>query len=164
MGAEWQSRYGNPHSHETALFRLADGTAAKVSISWRIGRGHIVRFAFYGTEMSFESGDVEWEKHKLLTLQGSRPIWPEQPYHRLPPALSTHTGHRGSHPFIAHDFLTAVRADTTPPIDVYEAVAYTAPGICAHQSAQERRTVPIPSFDRAGDPPPQRSHRPRRPT
>jgi predicted dehydrogenase len=144
---EWQSRYENPHTLQVALFRLADGTTAKVSVCWRIGRRETVRFAFYGTEMSFESGDVPWEKHKLLDASGATPIAPTPPYHRLPPGLLTHRGHEGSHPLIAQDFVRALLDGARPPIDVYDAVAYTAPGICAHQSALEGRPVAIPSFD-----------------
>jgi predicted dehydrogenase len=151
VDAPWRSRYENPHTLEVALFRLADGTAAKVSVCWQIGRRETVRFAFYGTEMSFESGAVPWEKHKLLTLRGETPVTPMLPYERLPAALIPHRGHSGSHPFIAHDFVRAVRDGTRPPIDVYEAVAYIAPGICAHQSALEGRPVAIPRFDPPSD-------------
>lgn len=147
MDAAWQAPYRNPHTLEVALFRLADGTAAKVSVCWQIGRRETVRFAFYGTESSFESGAVPWEKHKHLSLHGETPVTPTLPYERLPPALIPHRGHSGSHPFIAHDFVRAVLDGTRPPIDVYDAVAYTAPGICAHRSALERRPVTIPNFD-----------------
>jgi hypothetical protein len=64
----------------------------------------------------------------------------------LPEPLRHDSGHEGSHTFLTHEFVRAVVEQTKPAVDVYEAVAYTAPGIVAHQSALrdgERRKVPV---------------------
>ena len=45
------------------------------------------------------------------------------------------SGHEGSHTFITHEFISALLQNRQPTVNVYEAVAYTAPGIVAHQSA-----------------------------
>jgi hypothetical protein len=70
--------------------------------------------------------------------QGSLSIEPySQPNHRerLPEPLRVKTGHGGSHAFITHEFIQAILEDRHPEVNVWEAVAYTVPGIIAHQSA-----------------------------
>ena len=61
----------------------------------------------------------------------------KQPNHweQLPEALRIPSGHGGSHTFITHEFISSIVEDRTPAVNVWEAIAYTAPGIIAHQSA-----------------------------
>jgi hypothetical protein len=67
----------------------------------------------------------------------------------LPPPLRHDSGHQGSHPFIVHEFIDSVVQQRRPAVDVYEAVAYTAPGIVAHQSALKGgERLAIPDFGR----------------
>ena len=66
----------------------------------------------------------------------------------LPEPLRHASGHDGSHTFLTHEFIDALVHERRPAIDVYEAVAYTAPGIIAHQSAlQGGKQLNIPVFD-----------------
>jgi hypothetical protein len=53
----------------------------------------------------------------------------------LPAPLRHNSGHEGSHTFITHEFVDAVLRKRKPAVDIHEAVAYTLPGIIAHQSA-----------------------------
>ena len=53
----------------------------------------------------------------------------------LPPPMRVKTGHGGSHTFLTHEFISAIVEDRWPAVNVYEAIAYTLPGIMAHQSA-----------------------------
>ena len=61
----------------------------------------------------------------------------KQPNHfeRLPEPLRVPSGHGGSHTFITHEFISAIQEDRHPAVNAWEAVAYTVPGIVAHQSA-----------------------------
>lgn len=43
--------------------------------------------------------------------------------------------HGGSHPHLVHEFVTSIVADRAPRVDARTAAAWTAPGICAHDSA-----------------------------
>ncbi|MCX6895570.1 MAG: gfo/Idh/MocA family oxidoreductase, partial [Verrucomicrobia bacterium] len=43
--------------------------------------------------------------------------------------------HGGSHTFITHEFIEALTQNRRPVVDIYEALAFTVPGIVAHQSA-----------------------------
>jgi hypothetical protein len=68
----------------------------------------------------------------------------------LPEPLRHDSGHEGSHTFLTHEFVFALTHGRRPAIDVYEALAYTAPGIVAHESAlRGGELLKIPSFDPA---------------
>ena len=67
----------------------------------------------------------------------------------LPEPLRHNSGHGGSHTFITHEFIDALLNKRQPTVDVYEALAYTVPGIVAHQSALKNgEYMKIPSFDK----------------
>jgi hypothetical protein len=54
---------------------------------------------------------------------------------KLPEPLRIKSGHGGSHTFITHEFISAIVEDRHPKVDIWEAAAYTLPGIIAHKSA-----------------------------
>ncbi len=69
----------------------------------------------------------------------------------LPEPLRHGSGHGGSHTFLTHEFIDALVNERQPAIDIYESLAYTVPGIIAHQSAvQGGKQMKIPSFDPNG--------------
>jgi hypothetical protein len=75
------------------------------------------------------------------------------PVDRLPASLraSEHNGHYGSHHFLVDDFLKAVAFKLVPPVHVWKAASYTAPGLLAHASSlREGEWQEIPDF---GGPP-----------
>jgi predicted dehydrogenase len=56
-------------------------------------------------------------------------------------------GHGGSHPHLVHDFVSSILDDRAPRVDARTAAAWTAPGICAHESALAGgELVEIPDF------------------
>jgi hypothetical protein len=60
------------------------------------------------------------------------------------------SGHGGSHPFITNEFIMALVEERAPAIDLYEALAYTVPGLVAHASSfKDGEQLDIPNFDRA---------------
>ena len=66
----------------------------------------------------------------------------------LPEPLRHESGHHGSHTFLTHEFIDALVHDRKPKIDLCEALAYTVPGIIAHQSSlRGGERLKIPSFD-----------------
>jgi len=54
---------------------------------------------------------------------------------RLPEPLRVRNKHCDSHTFICHEFIQALKERRRPLVHVAEALAYTVPGIVAHQSA-----------------------------
>jgi predicted dehydrogenase len=155
--------YGNPFWNETALFRTNRGTAFRVAVWWKGAHRGTERAQYFGDRMSFffdhpnglGPAIVRWSVEKeqdsggfarqRAVLEKYEPVrwWATG---MLPEPLRHDSGHEGSHTFLTHEFVRAVVERTKPAVDVYEAVAYTAPGIVAHQSALrdgERRKVPV---------------------
>jgi hypothetical protein len=56
-------------------------------------------------------------------------------------------GHGGAEVFIVHEFVSACLEKRKPVIDVYNAVAFTAPGLCGQQSAMKNGAwIKVPDF------------------
>ena len=70
-------------------------------------------------------------------------------YSPAPGLAPVHVGaaHGGSHPHLVHEFLTSILTGRAPRVDARTAAAWTAPGICAHQSALAGGSrVEVPEF------------------
>ena len=68
----------------------------------------------------------------------------------LPAPLRHNSGHYGSHTFLTNEFVMALVENRRPAVDVYEAIAYTAPGSVAHQSALKGgESLRVPDFGKA---------------
>ena len=155
----------NEFSNETALFRLSDGSAARINEFRRIGHVGGERLNLYGTKASFEEqyGNRVWvDKHRegcvdlteLLSCAGV-PAVAADGMGALPAADAVHrgvskvhpvqllprefvglgNGHCGSHQFLVHDFVMACVSGVTPPNHVWAAARYLVPGLIAHESA-----------------------------
>ena len=78
------------------------------------------------------------------------PLWYRRAlYVPLPDPLVKYTygGHDGSHPYIAEDWVRSILDGRVPEVNVYEAVAFCAPGIVAHQSClKDGERLKIPQF------------------
>ena len=144
--------YGNPFWNETALFRTDRGTSFRVAVWWKGAHKGTERAQYFGDKMSFffqhpngiGPATVKWTTLQEKDSGGfARQAAVLEPYAEkkwwatdlLPAPLRHNSGHEGSHTFLTHEFVDAVLNQRKPAIDVYEAVAYTAPGIVAHQSA-----------------------------
>lgn len=56
-------------------------------------------------------------------------------------------GHGGSHPYLVHEFVSSIVEGRAPAIDAATSATWTAPGICAHESAlRDGERVQVPSF------------------
>jgi len=128
-GEEWQANdwNNNPFVCESALFRTSEETMCRVNVFWWGAAGG-------------ESGDWIWEKQPPANVSSSADI----------PKGLPRGGHGGSHGPLAHEFVSAVLTGREPAVDVYEALAMTAPGIVAHASALKGGVqLDVPSFDKA---------------
>ena len=146
------NQYKNPFWNTTGFFKTSGGHSSRISVFWHVAAGGAERGAVYGDRMSFIMARPEGSPNTVVTISkdGKTVIdengYPagdvkmeahKQPNHweKLPQELRVRSGHGGSHTFITHDFVSAIAEDRLPAVDVWEAVAYTAPGIVAHQSA-----------------------------
>jgi hypothetical protein len=162
------NQYKNPFWNETAFFLTDKGHSFRVGIYWYGPVGGTERGQWFGTKISFydphpnglgcvlrkmseeiEMDDAGFVRQASTYEQYDEPAWWQSDM--LPEPLRHDTGHGGSHAFLTHEFIDALANGRRPAIDVYEAVAMTAPGIVAHQSALKGgEQMRIPGFDRRG--------------
>jgi len=163
-----EKKYGSPFAVETALIRLKDSNlAAEVTRSlFETARQYVESFDVYGDKASFEWQQVEGEDPVLF--RGEKPVRVKVPDYAklLPERIRKYTtkgvydekkqhlsfqqgsGHGGSHPHLAHEFLRAIVEDRKAFPDELTAANWTATGICAHQTAmQNGERVELPEFE-----------------
>jgi hypothetical protein len=162
-----QNPYKNPFWGETALFNSNRGTAFRVQVLWRGAVRGTERGQLLGTRMSLfdphpnglgpaivrETATNEKDSGGFIRKQNQLGKYDQPAWWRsdmLPPAMRHDSGHEGSHTFLTHEFVQCIVEDRKPAVDVYEALAYTAPGIVAHESAlRNGELLKIPGFDPA---------------
>ena len=158
--------YGNPFWNESAMFRTNRGNAFRVNIWWKGAHRGCERAQWIGDQMSFyaphpnglgpviirsaermEKDNAGFERKAPRFGQYNQPEWWKTD--RLPEPLRHNSGHEGSHTFLTHEFIDALVHDRRPAIDVYESLAYTVPGIIAHESALKNGELKkIPQYNR----------------
>jgi predicted dehydrogenase len=157
--------YDNPFWNETAFFKTSAGHAFRVAVFWKGAHRGTERAQWYGDRMSFffpdpnglgpvivRSGRQAEKDSGGFVRQLPEHEKYEQPAwwatDMLPAPLRHDSGHEGSHTFLTHEFVDALVKGRQPAVNVYEALAYTAPGIVAHRSALKGGVqMKIPSFD-----------------
>lgn len=142
--------YNNPFSSETALFETSEDGMSRINIFWGAEGAHGETGRLFGELGKFDENILHIGKgigakfegigdRDIIEFSDRRPP--------LPPGMEP-GGHGGSHGYLTNEFIMALIEDREPLIDVYEAIAMTAPGIVAHQSAlQKGIRLIIPSFD-----------------
>ncbi|MBI1790562.1 MAG: Gfo/Idh/MocA family oxidoreductase [Acidobacteria bacterium] len=144
--------YRNPFWNTTGFFKTSGGHSCRVSVFWHVAAGGAERAHFYGDRLSYIMARPERSPNTVIRIakEGKTVIdsngYPEgdviieafqQPSHlgRLPEAMRVKSGHGDSHTFLTHEFVSAIVQDRHPAVNIWEAIAYTLPGIVAHQSA-----------------------------
>jgi predicted dehydrogenase len=168
-GRVTSNRDGAPETFavESALFDLRDSDLAmEVTRSlFDVAREYVESFHVYGEKRSFEWQQLEAEQPIVFTGEdGDRVAIPD--FAELLPEeireFTTHgvydadenrhlsftqgSGHGGSHPHLAHEFVTSILEGRAPFPDVYAAANWTSAGICAHESAVRNEAVTLPVF------------------
>lgn len=158
--------YQNPFWNETAFFQTNQNIPFRVEVNWKGALVEAERAEWRGDKMSFFYPDGRSKNFSVITAGTTLgkddagfthahnvaevyevPKWWQTSM--LPEPLRHDSGHEGSHTFITHEFIDAIVNDREPMVNVYEAIAYTAPGIVAHQSALKNgEHLAIPDFDK----------------
>lgn len=150
--------------------------AAEVTRSlFQTSRAYTESFTVYGEKMSFEWQQIEEEDPVVFRMEGLQPgrgrpisaarVTPPDRQDLLPKEIARFTrrgvhdeknphlsflqggGHGGSHPHLVHEFVRSIIEERETCIDTVTGADWTAPGICAHESAMKGgRLVAIPSF------------------
>jgi predicted dehydrogenase len=143
--------YNNPFWNESAQFKTNKENCFRVNVWWKGSHLSLERASWIGTNLSFyadngRSGSALVKRTKELGKDDagfvqSKPKLENynQPNYwetdMLPKPLRHNSGHHGSHTFLTHEFIDALVNERRPTVDIYEALAYTVPGIVAHESA-----------------------------
>jgi predicted dehydrogenase len=157
--------YKNVFSNESAMFKTERGHTFDCRVWWRGAHRGADRAEWIGTEMSFHGPDSNGLGPMIVTRDAKKGtddagFQRDEPnlekYEQvewwktdmLPELMRHDSGHEGSHTFLTHEFIDALVTERRPAIDVYEALAYTVPGIIAHQSAlRGGELLKIPQYD-----------------
>ena len=149
----WQTPFGNA----VGLFKTHDDIPVRIMEMRRVAFGGAEKFSIYGQNLSFvsphqhgwESSYPVFERKADGDLAAARPWYRRALYAPLPDPLVKYTygGHDGSHPYIVEDWVRSILDGRIPEVNVYEAVAFCAPGIVAHQSClKDGERLKIPQF------------------
>jgi len=160
------NRYNNnPFWNANAFFKTDKGRPFRVSRSRKVAVRGTERGQWVGSKMSFymdhpnglgpiivrageqiEKDDAGFERKLAQFEKYEQPLYWKTSM--LPEPLRHDSGHGGSHTFLTHEFIDALVNGRKPAVDIYEALAYTVPGIIAHKSAlQGGKQLKIPQFD-----------------
>jgi predicted dehydrogenase len=165
--------YGSPFAVETAhiKFKDSDLSARIIRSLFDTARQYRESIDVYGSRQSFEWSLIEHEPHVLHTAKRPEPDIPRKIQvpdfsKRLPAPIrrfttqgvydlgkTTHlsftqgSGHGGSHPHLAHEFIMALLEDRDPFPNAVESANWTCVGLCAHESALTGgKIVRLPAF------------------
>lgn len=156
IDTEMVANYGSPFAIESAHIQFKDtDVCAEVTRSlFNTARQYRESFDVFGSKMSFEWTQIEGERHIMHT--GETPERVEIPDYAklLPEGIRRFTrggvydagdhahrsfvqggGHGGSHPHLAHEFLSAIVEDREPYPNARQAANITCAGILSHVSA-----------------------------
>jgi predicted dehydrogenase len=161
-------KYNSPFSIESALFKVRDSDLACEATRslFNAIRQYQESFDVYGSELSFEWEQVAGEKPVVYSgFEDAERVEVPDYGHRLPDEIAKYTvhgvyddenehtsfiqgaGHGGSHPHLAHEFVSAILEGRESAVDAETAANWTMAGICAHESAMrggERIMIPSP--------------------
>ena len=170
---ELAKNYGSPFAVETAHIKLKDSdvTARIIRSLFDTARQYRESIDVYGSKKSFEWSLVEGEPHILHTAKLAEHKIPKKitvPDYakRLPKGIQKFTtkgvydlgkkthlsftqgaGHGGSHPHLAHEFLSALVEDRECSVNAVKSANWTCVGLCAHESALAGgKIVKLPAF------------------
>jgi predicted dehydrogenase len=138
---------------EVGLFRTAKGGVIKILNGFSVVREPAFHYyVVYGSKGVLETGrpgDAEGTKAFFADvphLQGMARL-PLTTSHTGAPPEARAGGHGTTEYYMVEDFIRAIREDTSPAIDVYRAMDYGVPGLCAHLSAERGGApVEVPDF------------------
>jgi hypothetical protein len=143
--------YHNRFENVTFLAKTKHGNSSRIAIQHYFGgRDDIAeRAEYWGTDMVFL--EPRFGNPAMMSREGEelKPAPPNDHTDELPPNLRQYVkvGHEGAEVFITHEFVTALLQGRRPKTDVYQGVAYCAPGICAFDSANKNgEWVKVPDF------------------
>ncbi|MAF10147.1 hypothetical protein CMK11_06810 [Candidatus Poribacteria bacterium] len=132
------------------------GALIKIRLDMMSNRPHVMDYySLQGTKGCYEAprgfggkhkvwledrGDgVEWRSLWDLSDEFMPEIWKD------PPAEAKRAGHGGGDYYTVREFVDAILNDTDPPIDIWDTLDFTLPGLISEQSIlQDGALLPVP--------------------
>jgi predicted dehydrogenase len=166
-------KYNSPFAVETThiKFKDSDLTARIYRALFDTARQYRESFDVFGSKKAYEWPLIEGEDPVIHTAKKPEPEIPQRVKvpdygHLLPAEIQRFTqagvydadeqqhlsfiqgaGHGGSHPHMAHEFVSALVEDRDPFPNAVESANWTCVGICAHESALKGgEIVRLPQF------------------
>ncbi len=161
-------------SNEFALFKMNNGATVRIAET-REAAGHLGKdsetFRIVGTNGTYSEGI--WYKaaregdfsgrfgNEAITTQEMFEKLPQEVENAFKQAMNQEaediealdfvpSGHGGSHPYLVHEFVSAVAEGRQPAINAWEAARYMAMGVTAHKSAlKDGETLSVPDWGNA---------------
>ena len=143
--------YSTPFWNQTAFFKTNEGNAFIGEVCWKGALVGTERGEWRGEKMSFYAGYKGLDTHKVLAIGSKSGLddggfavsvptvekyEQEKWWKTMLPAPINHQSHHGdSHCFITHEFISSIIENRQPEVNIYEALAYTVPGIIANESS-----------------------------
>ena len=157
MDASLARQYGNPYPVECAIAEFENGLKAEITRSlFETARQYSESFNIYGSRACFEWEQLEGEKPVLFRYAKGNPSglgrdtsWERLTLptyaERLPSSVRSFIGggHDGSHPFLVHEFLSAIVSGVPPRENEDFALCLTKLLLAAHESAMNGAPVPL---------------------
>ena len=152
------SCYGTENNYEpdltdyqVAIFRMSDDSVVRISCSFANSHWGNHRQVFMGTNATFDSGWIGKDEPKFRYKGQSEFVVPDNlpmgtNFPNVPEAAAL-GGHGTAEWFMLKAFMNAIREGGPAPIDVYEGIMYSLPGVCAAESAANGgKPVAIPQY------------------
>jgi len=162
------AKYGSPFAVETAHIKMHQSDlVAEVSRSlFETARQYIESFDAYGSRMSFEWQQLAGDEPVIFFGEDGKRVTVPDYAHLLPEPIQQFTtkgvydadehqhlsfiqgsGHGGSHPHLAHQFVMSIIEDREPYPNARQAANWTCVGILAHESAMKGGMITkLPAF------------------
>ena len=149
-GSNIDTEYGTIDM-EVGLFKTEQGAVVKILTGFALRRQPGFHYySVYGTKGCLEKRRDGAETigyfEDIPNLHGMVNI-PINTMHKGLPGWAAMGGHGSAEYVMIQGFIEAILEDKDPPVDVYKALDYTAPGLCAHISAEQGgKPVEVPDF------------------
>ncbi len=135
---------------EVGLFKTEQGAVIKILCGFSVKRPGFHYYTVYGTKGCLEKRrDADRTIayfEDIPNLHGMIDI-PINTVHPHAPSWAGSGGHGTAEYAMIQAFVDAIVEDKEPPIDVYRALDYSVPGLCAHLSAEQGgKLVEVPNF------------------
>lgn len=161
-------KYNSPFAIETCHIKLKDSDlSAEITRSlFNTARQYIESFDAYGSKMSYEWQQIEKDNPVVFIGEETKRVEVPDFAHLLPEPIRIFTtkgvydmdenqhlsfiqgsGHGGSHPHLAHEFVMSILEDRDPFPNAPQSANWTCVGIIAHESALKGgQIMKLPDF------------------